>query len=347
MSTNDSNSSAVFTKSVGGLTCRKLDELDYVKKLRHWMRDDCWNPDGGRLYLNNTEISRSAVRMTDGHIERMPLLVGRPCFGIPIAFLRYRGQVRYTKARGLLPTGRCRACKAKEACASVVDRRLRSTPSITAAWIEWLQADGPAEFRKVNFGKSPARRAWNVLCRELARHPFMSVNDSAVVEKYCLDDQTSLDDDKKRQAKKRMQARRKGDVDMFDRGLLDDAARGRYVRLIAATFHPNCPRPLLRVRLESIQELCDVWLGREILRLEKKKSNAPSIARWIVDTERRNKSVNHAALATRVTRDLKRIAEFEQIQWDGGVLLPTLDCLTELQLIPDELIKAESGVITP
>ncbi|MEH6716513.1 hypothetical protein [Parasphingorhabdus flavimaris] len=175
----------------------------------------------------------------------------------------------------------------------------------------------------------------------------MSVNDSAVLDHYRDEDRQRREKDAQRQATKRMRDRREGNVDALDLALLEEAANKRLTSLVAATWHPRCPQALLRIPLESVTELRDVWLGKEILRLQKRKPNAPSIARWIVDTERRNKSVNHAALATRVTRDLKRIAEFELIQWDDGVLLPTLDCLTELEVIPDEMIRAKSAAITP
>jgi hypothetical protein len=312
------------------LSVRHLDELDYLAKLRHWMRSDPWTPDGARLYFKNPVVSRSAVIIRDGHIESMPPLVGRPCFGIATAFLRYRDHVRYTQRRGLQPAGRCADCKAREACAFVVERRLRSSASLTAAWTEWLQADGPAAFGKANYGKSLARHRWHALYRELARHAFRSSNDAVSVAHYHEQQRAQLEKDRVRQARKRKAARRQGIVDTVDLDLLEAAASTRRLRFSLALLHPDTPRELARLPGASVAELLDVWLGREVMRLRKVKPSAPNIARWIVETGRSNKSKNHAALSTRVDKDLKRIDTFESLPWEGGVLLPPLDPKTEL-----------------
>jgi hypothetical protein len=106
--------------------------------------------------------------------------------------------------------------------------------------------------------------------------------------------------------------------------------RERRGDLSVALIHPTPPKELVRVPSQSIEDMLDVWLGRETLRLRREKANAPNIARWIVATGRSNRSPNHAALATRVDKDLKRIAMFERIVWDGGMLLAPLDIDREL-----------------
>lgn len=192
---------------------KQLDHLSYVEKLRHWMRDDAWNPAGNKLHMKNCEISRSAVRMDGGHIVRMPLLVGRPCFGIATASLAYRNRHRYVKRRGRLPVGRCHTCKSREACGSVVLNRLNAVPAIQAAWTLWLQHDGPNAFEQPNYSESHARRLWAALCRELSRHVFSSSNDEAVRLEYARIDQEKLKADRLRKEKDRLAARMKGVVD--------------------------------------------------------------------------------------------------------------------------------------
>lgn len=329
------------TPAAPTITVRELDELDYLAKLRHWMRPDPWEPDGNRLYFKNPIISRSAIIMLNGHVQSMQLLVGRPCFGIATAFLRYKNHTRFVKKRGRLPAGRCNNdCKAREACASVVELRIRSSDSLTKAWTEWLQADGPAAFDMPNYDTSLAKRLWQAFCRDLARHPFLSSNDTAVATYYQEQDAARLEKDRNRQAIARKKARREGVVDEVDLAMLENAAIARRLRITLARLHPDSPIELNRLPEQSALELIDVWLGREVMRLRKMKLNAPNIARWIVETGRSNSSKNHASLSTRVVKDLKRIAEFELLPWDGGVLLPPLDETSEL---PAEVSGAISG----
>ncbi len=111
---------------------------------------------------------------------------------------------------------------------------------------------------------------------------------------------------------------------------LEQAQRVRRADLAIALMHPEAPKALARLPEQSINDLLDVWLGRATLRLRQEKANAPSIARWIVETGRRNQSKNHAALASRVVKDLERIAVLEQTRWERGLLIAPLDEAREL-----------------
>lgn len=309
---------------------RQLDLLDYVAKLRHWMRPDAWSPRGNRLSFKNPEVSPSSIRMDGGHVVRMPLLLGRPCFGIATAYLRYRNMTRYVKGRGNLPTGRCVECKAKEACHRVVERRLRGTDAITRAWTDWLQYDGPSSFSLPGFKTMHVSRLWSALYMELCKHPFTSSNDSAVVTEYARRDAEKLKQDQQRKEKARLAARKLGVVDDSDLAALDLAHSNRRLRLLLASMHPRAPKELTRLPEQSIVDLLDVWLGQETLRLRREKPNAPNIARWIDRTGRSNRSKNHDALASRVAKDLKRVALLERVEWTDGRLLPALDPKNEL-----------------
>ena len=154
---------------------------------------------------------------------------------------------------------------------------------------------------------------------------------------YVNQDADKRKHDRERKAKARISARKLGVVDDFDIAALDQAAMERRTRIFLATLHPTPPRKLLAVPQESLEDMVEVWLGREVLRLRKIKPNAPNIARWIAETGRRNRGKNHAALSTRVDKDLRRIGVFERVPWEGGTLLPTLDAMQELPAIaPDD-----------
>lgn len=304
---------------------RRLDHLDYRHKLRHWLNDDAWEPGGLRLSFKNPSISRAATRMDRGNITRMPLLVGRPCFGIPTAFLRYRRHTRFVKGRGHIPAGRCTRCNAFEACHRVVETRLRAHPAIDEAWGEWLRYDGPGAFLRPDFKGSHVRTLWAYLYRALDAHPFTSSNDAAVAAEYVRRDTEEREKDRKRKASARREARRHGVLDASDLARLEQAVKDRRGRLSTASMHPDTPPVLEQVPQASIEDLLEVWLGREVLGRQRLKPNAPGIARWIVATGRRNGSKNHAALSSRVAKDLKRIEVFEQTLWEGEPLLPPLD----------------------
>lgn len=177
------------TNSVGGgslvhrppLTVRELDHLDYLSKIRHWMREDAWSPGGARLRFENPAYRIGDFTIVGGNITVAKPLVGRPCFGIVTALLRYEHATRHVKGRGAMPTGRCRTCKAKDACRWVVTNRLKSVPSLERSWIDWLQEGGPTMFNDPNYKGSARQRSWTALCRELRNVSFSSANDQHVL----------------------------------------------------------------------------------------------------------------------------------------------------------------------
>lgn len=307
------------------LSVRELDHLDYISKVRHWMRDDAWSPGGVSLRFDNPRYAIGDFLIADGHITQSKPLIGRPCFGIATALLRYEHATRYAKGRGIVPTGRCHSCKAKDACRWVVTNRLKSRPALNGAWIEWLQESGSDTFNRPNYKKSHAYRCWKALCRELQRHPFKSANDRLVVEAYEERDRIERAKDADRKARDRRRARRSGELDQRDIELLGAARNLRGKILIDAKQDEKPPKQIAKVPGTSLIEMLDVWLAREILRAQGVRPTLGKIADWIIDNNRRNKSQTLGALQTRVSRDLKRIERLERVPFRNGFLLPTLD----------------------
>jgi hypothetical protein len=305
---SDANTLATSAKM---MTVRQLDELSYRAKLRHWTRKDAWNPDGARLRLNNTKIEPFSVRMHGGDITAMPLLVGRPCFGILTAFLRYRDATKLVKGRGLQPSSRCASCVFRQGCERIVRNRLIASPALRQAYDRWLLAEGPASFVRPNWKGSHAYRAWGRLCVVAEATPFNSVNDQAVLNHYHDADNAALEKDRTRQIAARKKQLRAGNID--DRHLFDILVAGSYRSddLIEAMAEDGAPRALWQLPVDSLLELIDVWVCREVLRAEQKKLTAASIARMIVERGWRNASASFGALSTRVSRDLGRIERLE------------------------------------
>lgn len=308
---------------------RELEHLEYSAKIRHWMRDDAWSPGGVTLRFENPVYKIGDVLMLDGNITRAKPLIGRPCFGIATALLRYEHATRFVKGRGVVPTGRCSNCKAKEACRWVVNARLRSHPDLERAWTAWLQAGGAHAFSMPHFKKSHAYRCWMALYRALAQHPFTSVNDEHVAEAYLQQDRDRREKERLRKAKARRAARRTGEIDEHDEKLLKDARKRRGSVFVEAKQSDDCPKEIKRVPGTSLVELLDVWLAREILRARRVKPSLGNIARLLVDQGKSDKPKADAALETRVHRDLNRIRKLEKVLWRGKPLLPPLDRKTE------------------
>lgn len=306
-------------------TVRDLDELPYALKLRHWMRDDAWAPEGDRLRFKNPKAENFAVVMRDGHIIRMPLLIGRPCFGILTAFLRYKDETKLVKGRGRQPASRCGTCKIRPHCERVVRNRIAASARLQQAYRDWLIAEGPASFTTPNWKQDNAGRTWGRLCRAAYETHFDDSNLSAVAEHYREQDATARESDRLRKQRTRTRDERAGildDAHLFD---MHVAAAHRLDDLVEAIDRDDTPRALRQVPEKSLIEMMEVWVCRTFLRACHMRVSAAAIARLIEHWKLRNDSANFAALSTRVARDLARIAHLEKVPWDGWVLLPPFD----------------------
>jgi hypothetical protein len=318
--------------------------MTYREKTLHWMRPDCWNPDGARLRFKQPTQSLTVSTDRRGNVTYVrPTVVGRPCFGIVTALVRYKDAMKPVKGKGLLPASRCAECKAREGCERLVNERVSAFAPLSTAYEEWLLAQGPSKFGMRDFEHTHVGRLWKRVGLAAADGPFTSANDAAAVEYYEKLDRDARLRDRRRQAVKRDRARRSGKIDSDHFADLDLAAFVRLGEVLEASLNPNAPRGLWRLPAKSIEDMCDVWLGREVLKAERKTCRAPDIARWIIANGRRNDSANFAALCTRVSKDLERIGRFERLIWNGAPLLRPFN--------PDEEYWSqfwlEADVLTP
>ncbi|HEX8583112.1 MAG TPA: hypothetical protein VF680_01720 [Allosphingosinicella sp.] len=311
--------------AAAGLTVRDLDHLSYPEKIRHWMREDAWNPGGIQLRFKNPAIDGFQAVMDRGHVTFQTLLVGRPCFGILTAFLRYKDETKFVKGRGIQPASRCGTCKLRAHCERVVRNRIWASPVLKAAYNEWLLAEGPASFAMAGWRGSSAHRSWGQLCRVAFETVFTSVNDSAVVEQYRRMDEAAQATDRLRKQRSRERRRRAG---ILDAGHLFDIQVGAACRmddLVEAITDDSAPKYLRQLPVKSLIEMMEVWVCREFLAAGMSKVTAPAIARLIERWNWQNDSTTVAALSTRVSKDLARIERFEKMPWMGWVLLPRFD----------------------
>jgi hypothetical protein len=304
------------------MNVRDLDLMTYSEKTLHWMgHKNPWSPDGVPLRFKQPLRSFTAMN-EEGNVWHMPLLVGRPCYGIITALLRYKDAMKPVKGKGMLPASRCAtSCRLRESCERLVKERIKASPVIKAAHEDWLKAEGPSKFSAPQFETSAAGRSWKRLGLAAADAGFTSCNDATITEYYVNLDRESLVRDRQRKAADRERARKVGKIDGDHRADLEVASFDRLVALLEAMADPQAPRALSQLPVQSAQDLREVWLGREVLRAERKKCGARDIARWIIANGHRSDSATFEALCTRVSKDLQRIARFERTIWNGAPLL--------------------------
>jgi hypothetical protein len=208
-----------------------------------------------------------------------------------------------------------------------VRERINASTVLKSAHEEWLKADGPSKFVRPepDFDHTHAGRQWKRLALVAADAGFTSCNDAAVVEHYERLDREALEDDRRRKAAKRERDRKAGNIDDGHLADLHRAADQRLLDITLVKIAPRPPREIDKLPGESMQDLRNVWLGREVLRAQRQKCRAPDIARWIEASGLRNVSSTFPALCTRVSKDLRRIEKFERMVWNGKRLLKPFD----------------------
>lgn len=303
------------------MTVRDLDLMTYREKTLHWMRPDAWKPGGARLRFEQPKRPFRAMTDGAGNITHTPLSVGRPCFGIITALIRYKDAMRLVKGRGKVPSSRCATCKLRASCERVVRERIKSFAPLSAAYDEWLLAEGPSKFDTADFDLTHIGRLWTRIADAAADAGFTSVNDTSLIEHYQKLDRQNLQNDRLRKARIRELARKAGKIDSDHRADLEMAAYSRLTDILDAINDPHAPKTVSQLPIRSLQDMCEVWLGREVLKAEGRKCKAPDIARWIKANGYRSDSATPGALCTRVSKDLERIQRFERLIWNGAPLL--------------------------
>lgn len=319
--------------SSNGSKIRVLELMTYEQKLRHWGdEENPWRPEVGRYRFSRPSLGEFRVSMVGGDITSMPKLLGRPCFGILTAYLRFRDAVKWVPRAGMQPATRCGKCPVSTQCADVVKRRINYVPELKRCHDDWLLADGSREIVKTGWRDRRSGVLWRRMCKVALAHPCKSKNDVRVAEHYADKDQSQREADRARQARKREQARRAGAIDHGHERDIERAMLGRAATVVQAINDArknDYPRALSRMPSESLKEMLEVWLGRELLRARQQKPTAAAIARWVVANKKSNSSANENALAVRVSKDLKRITAFEKMSWNGAILLPPFNQSTE------------------
>lgn len=253
-----------------------------------------------------------------GNITSMPLLVGRPCFGIITARLRHGTLTDTTIRRGkfvrMVPS-RCGRCNVHDACHRLVDERIKASSDIEEAVKVWSKKGGRNIF-ETQEAFHANRGCWTTLVQTVRNKVFTSVNDQAVAASWIAEEKARLEKDRIRKAEERRKARRRGVVD-FDLAKQAMVERNdRIVRLEHARKHASPPHWITKLNDQSSTNIADAWMTHYLLRSAKNITNPSSIATKMMK-RCRYRHLAHGSLRARLKNDLARAIQLEIIVLDG------------------------------
>jgi hypothetical protein len=317
-----------------------LELMTYQQKVEYWGRaKNPWNPDGKSVRFGPKKLAGPFhASCHQGNVLSMPLLIGRPCFGIVTALFRYRDAKRWVKDRGVVPTSRCEnSCPVRVQCEKVVDARVKDAPQVRSVHDRWMIADGPRQMLPENPFGNVAGGIFRRMAFEAAAVQFSSVNDPRITEHY----KQKAERDRLKERDKKRAMRRKalvaGEID-------DDHQRDLIFALDARIKHllvhwdkaqiDKAPPRLAKLPRQSLNDMFESWYGRELLKAQREEYGPTQIAKWIQAHRPQHRQRSHAALVTRVSKDLRRIADFESWSIQGESLLPAFDPAREFKNVP-------------
>lgn len=255
----------------------------------------------------------AAAVVTDGHgnITAMPELIGRPCFGIVTAFLRYGSKepVRSKRLRSPVPS-RCARCKAGSACGRVAKERIRALDLAHGVLRGWHNKGGRSVFASLA-AMHDARSIWTRIVQAARTAQFTNSNDD-IVRSYWdgLEARERARDARRKQVERR-KARAEG---VIDQDLMDQVVIERERRSLALTVARLAPRPLhwiSKLDDRSANIVASAWAARYLVTAAKKKMSAGRVAKEIIERGWVS-GLTEASLRQRLPRDFERVDTLEK-----------------------------------
>ena len=120
----------------------------------------------------------------EGNTIAQPDLIGAPCFGQPVCYVRHGEELKRFDRNGVLQWTRCGRCKVREACHKVCKRRLDKTDGAWRVVNRFIGEGGAAALREIKPRQQVVLAFDAVLRLLLKRGDFNSVNDLRVIEHY-------------------------------------------------------------------------------------------------------------------------------------------------------------------
>lgn len=308
----------------------RMERMSYAQKIKHWGRRNAFeNADGRTIrFPNPPGFNRSQVIMRDGHIVQAPPFFGRPCFGIPTAFLRHHQRPSGHDRNGRLIKTRCLSCNLHDTCGFVAWERLHISAEVQAAHRAFQRAGGtPAMWNKK--GSGVWRAPWRELIAALISHgPLESVNDAFVATRCQeLEDKLRADAlERKRKQRRRVERERaaKGEFSPDFLSVMRREKIYRRIRYEKALETGELPREFSHIPKGGERFDAEVWEVLQIQRFSSAKVTAYAVAKRMLEEGRiGHRDVNSAR--QRVGAAIKRSKKLERTKLDDGKpVFPTL-----------------------
>lgn len=308
----------------------RLERMSYAEKIRHWGRRDAFrNAEGKNIRLPNPPgFNRSQVTMRDGHIVQAPPFFGRPCFGIPTAFLRHHQRPSGHDRNGRLIKTRCLSCNLNDTCGFVAWERLQLSAEVRAAHRAFQQAGGtPAMWNRK--GSSIWRAPWRELIAALIAHgPLDNVNDTFVAARCReLKDKLRTDALERKRKQRRRAEQERAAMGEFSSDFLSVMRREtiyRRIRYEKALETGELPREFSHIPKGGERFDADVWEVLQLQRFSSAKVTAYAVAKRMLEEGRiAHREVDSAR--QRVGAAIKRSRKLERTKLgDGKSVFPTI-----------------------
>jgi hypothetical protein len=302
----------------------RLEQMSPAEKVRHWIGDKAWTLDGKQLRLPRIRPFSPAQVAVDGrgNVTRMPLLIGRPCFGQVSAFLRHGGgQTVYSPRQKSWHPTRCARCPVSKACEFVAEERLRSTPALSNLYRDWRNLGGRDQTWPKSGPRGTAAVKLRELLLELQKMTFTTHRDHEVQDRYqrVIEAKLAKDRERKRRERERqaIEKAKAGDITPAVEQVLDGHRMWRAVEHRKAGSHPKAPKWLRHLPPDAHIFDANVWLAHTRVWL---RGNAPNPYSCAVEFHRIGLEVNRSvnALRDRVGRSIDRLHRLQRLHLDDA-----------------------------
>lgn len=295
----------------------RLEQMGPIEKLSYWGQEKPWEG----LRLPNKTIIISKISTIAGNVTSMPRLSGKPCFGVPTAWLRFGHEdSKFIRKRWIL--SRCNKCLARQGCEKVSETRLGINDEVRKAVAEFKAAGGVAVLNDKVDGERVARRFRNVV-RALAKAgPFTNSND-VYAQAWAEQETARLEgrETTRKQEQREKAARQKLKDGEIPEVLMEQLGRERIYR--AGRYEQyrlsgSAPRTIV-LYPENRHFTVDVWFRRTVLATQKLPSTAYAIAKQMIADQPAGGLILEI-LRGRVHQALKRIDVLETKLMPGSQL---------------------------
>lgn len=289
----------------------------YAQEVFAWGRKDPWRD---LPKLSHRDIFAWSDVQTDGlgNVLSMPLLRGKPCFGLPQVFIRHGKSTRmvtnaYCK-RVESKTHRCGRCPIRESCSNLVGERLKSDRSISAALLTWHRYCAQ-QHNSVPTYSNTAGRKWQAFLQALAdRGPFANSNDQKLADWNERDKKDRVEKWRRDKVRQRQRLRTKSKSEgMAPPAQFEDEAKcgrdDRYWDLLEVAGSSEMPPSISKIAAKDAETTAavtaDAWLGRLLISASGGDPNPGAVASWMIQQGRAH-GKSYAVLKARLKRDLAR-----------------------------------------